>query len=142
MFETGKVARGCTPEKERKVSSEDRYEYAEEIIRGLLCTRKKMNLVVDGFPRSVEQAEFLVANKIPFWLFFLTINPVLQYGRMEKRGRPDDTMNKVVLRTLAARRLWQDLENYCAIHRITTIVRLTVDEPEKAYQEMRRLLNA
>lgn len=142
VFETGKFARSCTPPLQQQIGREDRFEYAEEAIRKELALKFGSDLIIDGFPRSVAQMEFLVEHGVNFWVFFLMINPVLQYQRMGSRAdRGDDTVNKVAYRTIASRNLWKSLNEFCTGEEITTMMKVCADDPFLAYEKIKETLN-
>lgn len=56
--------------------------------------------VVDGFPRSTDQYEFISSLWHGYCIVFMSANPLSIYDRLEKRaltdGRPEDTRDVVV----------------------------------------------
>jgi len=75
------------------VSLNDRIQ--EEVLRSI----KEESVIVDGFPRSIEQLH-LIADLIPdLNVVFVTENPLIIYDRLQHRvrmeGRPEDTTEVV-----------------------------------------------
>jgi len=111
---TGEVARlhGISDRDRESIKRSDRAEDLEDAIRREVARVVSLgDVVLDGFPRSVEQMEYLLGIEEGWNLlvFFFYVNPVMQFSRMQGRKRDGDVLEVVKSRTLASERLWKDL---------------------------------
>ena len=71
--------------------------------------RQHSNIVLDGYPRSVEQVLLLQSLPSRLYVFFLFVNPVIAKSRMDDRGREDDDWAIINDRSEAAVRMCENL---------------------------------
>lgn len=93
------------------------------------------NLVLDGYPRSVEQALLLQSLSHELVVFFFFVNPILFERRLKERGREGDGLSARD-RSLAA------LEMYERLFETIELEPFRAEGPvEKAVEEIEWLLD-
>jgi len=85
-------------------------------------------LVIDGWPRSVEQALLMDSVGKKYTTLFFTVNPLIARQRMLDRNREDDFIEEVENRTKAMVLLHTKLKDIMGHHIVTISGDTTTEE--------------
>jgi len=101
---TGEYARSLGMGMEDSIRTRDLSDrFDAQIIERVIKECSSDNVIIDGFPRSIEQINVIMENiSLDYVIYFVTANPLVIFDRMESRstieGRPEDNYDIVASR--------------------------------------------
>lgn len=101
---TGEYARSLGMGMEDSIRTRDLSDrFDGQIIERVIKECSSGNVVIDGFPRYIEQVNVIMENiSLDYNIYFVTANPLVIFDRIESRsvveGRPEDNYDVVASR--------------------------------------------
>ncbi len=113
-FSTGEYARslGMKKDEESIKQNDISLELNDQINEAVLEQLEHGNVIIDGWPRSVEQALLLQNHREDFLIIYIFIGLKLMMDRMVKRKRFDDTLEMIEGRSRASLKYYYSLAEY------------------------------